>query len=88
MDEKPSSRKRHRWSLEPGDLVRVSRRPPPPGPWGTVHQEYVIGVVLSTYSANVYEGSSADVLVEGQKMWLESKYLMRIDIDSEISGSI
>ncbi len=69
MDEKPSSRKRHRWSLEPGDLVKAAGR------WD---RSRPVGIILSVYSANVYEGSSAEVLIDGSKMIIESKYLVRI----------
>jgi len=80
MGEKPSSRKRHRWSLEPGDLVRVINPRPP-----LESSAHPIGMVLSIYSANVYEGSSADILVGRRKLWIETKYLIRIDPDSDIS---
>ena len=74
MGEIPSSRKRHRWSLERGDLVEVLR------------PERAFGVILVVYSANVYEGSSAEVLVGGTKVLIESKYLTRIDEDPDISA--
>jgi hypothetical protein len=45
-----------------------------------------VGIILTVYSANVYEGSSAEVLVEGQKILIESKYLIRIDEDPDISA--
>ena len=79
MSEKPSSRKRHRWSLESGDLVKVLR-------FGSCNNdEPLLGVVLVIYSANVYEGSSAEVLVDSEKVILESKYLIRIQPDPDIS---
>jgi hypothetical protein len=77
MGEKPSSRKRHRWSLEPGDLVETTGR------WD---RSRPVGIILSVYSANVYEGSSAEVLIGGQRMLIESKYLVRIDPDPDISA--
>ena len=81
LNKKPSSRKRHRWSIEPGDLVQV-----------IPHMRYAAaapkkndaetGVVVSVYSANVYEGSSAEVLVSSRKMLVDTKYLIRIDYNA------
>ena len=92
MSEKPSSRKRHRWSLEPGDLVKVGY--PMPEPTGFTGFRKVVeeqslpayGVILVTFSANVYEGSSAEILVNSEKVILDTKYLIRIDLDPDISS--
>jgi len=83
MNEKPSSRKRHRWSIEPGDLVRISSGRAF-GP--SSRPDNMIGMVLTVYTANVYEGTSAEVLFPEEKMLIETRFLIRIDPDSDISA--
>ena len=74
MSEKPSSRKR--WhELKPGDLVKVLDAP----------RAYVVGVVIYTYSANVYESSSAEILVDGRREHISTRYLSWIDPNPDIS---
>ena len=78
-NKKPSSRKRHRWSLEPGDLVKVIDHIRYAAAYPGEEWKPMVGVVLTVYSANVYEGSSAEVLVASQRIHVESKFLIRID---------
>lgn len=65
----------------PGDLVAVHMK---------YHTRHIImdpkmaptGVVLSVYASNVYEPSSAEILLNGNKCIVEQRYLTRInDVD-------
>lgn len=38
-----------------------------------------VGVVLRCYDSNVYEGSSVDVLINGEERWLPTKELVKVE---------
>lgn len=38
-----------------------------------------VGVVLRCYDSNVYEGSSVDVLIDGEERWLPTNELVKVE---------
>ena len=79
--KKPSSRKRTRYDLKKGDLVRVNTSRRKFKHIWLDHDQLPIALVVEVYPSNIYEPAAADVIMGEDTMFIERKRLTLISED-------